>query len=150
VTTLGWEPTCTCHGEPEKTVVTCDECDGTGRAMAYPETGPNTAEQNKPPYGENNPHLARLEKEPTDEPCPACTGTGEIEAQTWPPEILENWPTRPAIVLDPFAGSGTTLMVAEDLGRWWVGVDICEDYLPQIKRRTAQRSLAGAFENATH
>ena len=147
VTTLGWGPTCTCHGQPEKTVVSCDECDGTGLAMVYPEAGPNTAEQNKPPYGENNPHLARLEKEATDEPCPACAGTGEIEAQSWPPEILENWPTRPAIILDPFAGSGTTLMVAEDLGRWWIGIDICEDYLPQIRKRTAQRSLAAAFEN---
>jgi len=150
VTTLGWEPTCTCHGQPEKTVVTCDECDGTGRAMVYPDTGPNTTEHNKPPYGENNPHLARLEKEVTDEPCLACTGTGEIEAQSWSPEILEQWPTRPAIVLDPFAGSGTTLMVAEELGRWWIGIDICEDYLPQIQKRTAQRSLAAAFENADH
>ena len=74
----------------------------------------------------------------------------ESEADRWPAEILERWPTGPAIVLDPFAGSGTTLKVAEELGRWWIGIDICEEYLAQIRERTAQRSLAGAFENATH
>jgi DNA modification methylase len=62
---------------------------------------------------------------------------------------LQAWPTRPAIVLDPFAGSGTTLKVAEDLGRWWIGIDICEQYSGQIRERTAQRSLAAAFENET-
>ena len=150
VTTLGWQPTCTCHGQPEKVVATCEQCGGTGQALEYPEAGPNTAEQNKAPYQANNPHLLRLQKEPVDEPCPECAGVGEIEAHRWPAEILEHWPTRPALVLDPFAGSGTTLKVAEELGRWWIGIDICDEYQAQIKRRTAQRSLAGAFENATH
>ena len=30
------------------------------------------------------------------------------------------------IVLDPFMGSGTTLAVAQKLGRQWIGIDICE------------------------
>ncbi len=150
VTTLGWQPTCTCHGEPEKVVMTCEQCGGSGRALEYPDAGPNTAEQNKQPYQQNNPHLVRLQKEPTDEPCPECAGAGEIEIDHWPAEILESWPTRPALVLDPFAGSGTTLKVAEELGRWWIGIDICDAYQAQIRKRTAQRSLAGAFENAMH
>jgi len=41
----------------------------------------------------------------------------------------------PGIVLDPFAGSGTTLKVAEDLGRRWVGIEICEQYLELIRQR---------------
>ena len=150
VTTLGWQPTCRCHGEPSTKTADCEACQGTGIEQAYPGEGPNTADRNKEPYAGNNPHLLRLEKQPTGELCPECDGTGKTTVEVWSQEVLERWPTRPAIVLDPFAGSGTTLMVAEELGRWWIGIDICEDYLPQIRKRTAQRSLAGAFENATH
>lgn len=32
------------------------------------------------------------------------------------------------IILDPFSGSGTTLVVAEQLGRLWLGCDTCDDY----------------------
>lgn len=38
-------------------------------------------------------------------------------------------PTRPAIVLDPFAGTGTTVGVARALGRHGVGLDLSADYL---------------------
>jgi DNA modification methylase len=38
-------------------------------------------------------------------------------------------PTRPAVVLDPFAGSGTTLLAARALGRAGHGVDLSKDYL---------------------
>ena len=44
----------------------------------------------------------------------------------------------PGIVLDPFAGSGTTLKVAQDLGRRWVGIEICEQYLELIRQRLGQ------------
>jgi DNA modification methylase len=154
VITVGWQPTCQCHGEPDTVTVKCERCAGTGRELAYPDTGPNTADRNKAPYQKNNPHLARLDRQPTDEPCPACAGTGECETTVWPHDVLQRWPTRPAIVLDPFAGSGTTLMVAEELGRWWIGLDICEDYRSQILERTrlgeqaGQRSLTGGDVSA--
>jgi len=119
VTTLGWQPTCQCHGEAETVNVECPECGGSA-------TGAD------------------------GDPCQACDGTGNHESRIWPADVLDQWPTRPAIVLDPFAGSGTTLMVAEELGRWWIGIDICDEYQAQIKQRTAQRSLAGALENAIH
>lgn len=38
-------------------------------------------------------------------------------------------PTRPAVVVDPFGGSGTTAMVARALGRYGVTVDLSADYL---------------------
>ena len=38
-------------------------------------------------------------------------------------------PTTPAVVLDPFGGTGTTAMVARALGRYGVSCDLSADYL---------------------
>ena len=45
------------------------------------------------------------------------------------------------IVLDPFLGSGTTALVAERLGRHWIGCELNEEYRVLIEQRTAQRGL---------
>lgn len=39
------------------------------------------------------------------------------------------------IVLDPFSGSGTCAVVAQRLGRRWIGIDINEDYCDLSRRR---------------
>src|SRR5205807_6818410 len=39
------------------------------------------------------------------------------------------------LVLDPFAGSGTTLAVAKKLGRRWIGFEISKNYCAQIEAR---------------
>ncbi len=44
-------------------------------------------------------------------------------------------------VLDPFAGSGTTLLAAEQLGRRWVGIDIVPEYVRKMRQRLAQGNL---------
>ena len=41
---------------------------------------------------------------------------------------LDRWPVEPATVLDPFAGSGTTLAVADSLNRHSVGIELSEMY----------------------
>lgn len=46
-----------------------------------------------------------------------------------------------SIVLDPFFGSGTTGEVAQQLGRYWVGIDINGKYLPYQEARTSQLAL---------
>jgi DNA modification methylase len=38
-------------------------------------------------------------------------------------------PTRPAVILDPFVGTGTTVGVAHILGRHGIGIDLSADYL---------------------
>ena len=44
-------------------------------------------------------------------------------------------------VLDPFAGSGTTLLVAQALGRKGIGIDLSPDYLKQALVRNAQTPM---------
>lgn len=47
-------------------------------------------------------------------------------------------PSDEHIVLDPFAGSGTTLVAAKKLGRSYVGIEIVEDYVKIIKKRLSE------------
>ena len=44
----------------------------------------------------------------------------------------------PCLVLDPFAGSGTTLMVAKRLGRIGVGVELNPTYVALIRKRCGE------------
>ena len=39
------------------------------------------------------------------------------------------------VVIDPFCGTGTALLVAGDLGRRAVGIDIAEEYLALARKR---------------
>jgi DNA modification methylase len=48
----------------------------------------------------------------------------------------------PGVVLDPFAGSGTTLAVARDCGRQAIGIEISTEYAAMIVRRVQQEALA--------
>jgi hypothetical protein len=48
---------------------------------------------------------------------------------------------RPAIVLDPFGGTGTTAIVANALGRRGIAVDISGAYLDQAYERTGLASI---------
>ena len=59
-----------------------------------------------------------------------------IRLSTWPGEV----------VLDPFAGTGTTLVAARQLGRRAIGIERSESYCLAAVDRLAQRSLdfAGA------
>jgi hypothetical protein len=50
--------------------------------------------------------------------------------------------TLPSVVLDPFAGSGTTLAVARRLGRRSIGIELKPEYAELARRRTSSFTLA--------
>jgi DNA modification methylase len=61
-------------------------------------------------------------------------------------------PWRRGVVLDPFIGSGTTALVAERLGRDWIGIDINRDFAQLsrsriIRARRGSDSLASSDEH---
>jgi len=46
--------------------------------------------------------------------------------------------TEPGIVLDPFIGAGTTAVVAQDLERRWIGIDLNKDYVEMSEERATK------------
>jgi DNA modification methylase len=60
--------------------------------------------------------------------------------------LIEIYTREGDLVIDPFAGSGSTLVAAHELGRRGVGVDINPTYVDLAKRRLTQTSLFGERE----
>jgi DNA modification methylase len=56
----------------------------------------------------------------------------------WRPTCDCQAPSVPAVVLDPFVGTGTTLAVAKQLGRRAVGVELNAGYFDLIKQRVSE------------
>lgn len=55
---------------------------------------------------------------------------------------------RPCVVLDPFAGSGTTLLVAERLGRDSLGIELNPEYVAIAERRIRAHDPTATIELA--
>ena len=77
-------------------------------------------------------------------PCETCKGTGisvEDRVELACPDCIGSGVWReapkpiPCTVLDPFAGAGTTLLVARKLGRNAIGIDISEEYKKMALKR---------------
>lgn len=54
---------------------------------------------------------------------------------------VASWSNPGDVVLDPFAGSGTTLKAAKELGRRFIGIEINPEYVEICKNRIAQEIL---------
>lgn len=69
-----------------------------------------------------------------------------LERQTkttgWEPTCSHGLEPVPCIVFDPFIGSGTSIVVANGLGRRAIGCDLSRDYLANIARHRIERPHA--------
>lgn len=65
--------------------------------------------------------------------------SGEYQVRTigWAPGCKHEAPTQHAIVLDPFAGTGTTCAVAAKAGRDYLGIELSPAYVEMAERRLA-------------
>jgi len=64
--------------------------------------------------------------------------TGKQATTGWQPTCTCDQPPTPCTVLDPFMGSGTTLLVAQRLGRSGVGIELNAEYCEIAKKRLAE------------
>jgi DNA modification methylase len=69
----------------------------------------------------------------------------EAHFATFPPKLIEpcilaGCPVG-GLVLDPFCGSGTTVMVAQQLGRQGIGIELNADYIAMAQERCKQTVL---------
>lgn len=64
-------------------------------------------------------------------------------------DMVASWSNPGDVVLDPFAGSGTTLKAAKELGRRFVGIEINPEYVEICHRRLAQEVLNLFPENVS-
>ena len=110
---LGWEPTCECNA---------------GKCPVHKVDWSNNPERN-----EYNPSLGYARKKRAGETSKSTNG--------WEPGCTCNAGIVPATVLDPFAGSGTTLAVAQQLGRHGVGTDLNTEYLTLATKRIGAVNL---------
>jgi DNA modification methylase len=64
----------------------------------------------------------------------------------WRPSCAHDAPAQPALVFDPFVGSGTTLLVARALQRHAIGTDLSLSYLCDIARTRLGLATLAAWE----
>lgn len=69
--------------------------------------------------------------------CSACRVPYQRADEGWRPSCLCEVETAPCLVLDPFAGSGTTLAVAKSLRRDYLGVELNPKYVELARERLA-------------
>ena len=96
--------------------------------------------------GPNGRRLRTVWRLPT-EPRKALPG-GEDHPAVMPLALarrcIEITSRRRDVVLDPYAGSGTTLLAARELGRKWVGIELNPSYVDLIERRVLGWAGRGA------
>ena len=92
-------------------------------------------------------HIAPVPPGQYDHPCPF--------PEEIPYRLIQLYSYKGDLVLDPFAGIGTTLKVAERLGRLWLGYEIKQHYIDIALKRIREplrlrKQLICKFEKLAH
>lgn len=82
--------------------------------------------------------------------CSKCLKPWVKTESSWAPTCVCDVAAARCLVMDPFAGSGTTLMMAAGLDHDWTGIEVNPEYLPLISERvkSADRASRGSFARA--
>lgn len=150
-TSYCWLPSCECYGgtriprlprmpEEARSPEYCDVCGGSG-TIEYWGLATNTSCCS---YCKGNGIVREANQEWLDWR-ELCTPI-EAQRETLVEEYRDK-PTVPAVVLDPFAGTGTTCLAARSLGRDSVGIDLSFDYLHGQAHPRLQLDALDAWEN---
>ena len=129
---------CILAGTSEKGV--CGDCGAPWRRMVEVNAAPHDTETNSAyEQGSNAGNLSKLRQASRARGGEYQQGGGTLG---WQPTCACNsvQPV-PATVLDPFVGSGTTVYVAQSLGRRGVGVDLNQDYLDMARDTVGKLTL---------
>lgn len=135
---LGWSPPAICLecGEGRWPVVevagvsTYEQLGKHHARNAGGERGPDDWTTKTKTENGTTPHFEQRERTILGYAC-SCTPAADLARWTPPP-------SRPAVVLDPFGGTGTTAMVARALGRLGISVDLSTDYCRLARWRIFQ------------
>jgi DNA modification methylase len=111
---LGWSPSGICVGCGQGRRPVVDKQSVPRRPCGYSHLGSRFDDADGPPRARHDIGNVLTDATITGYACD-CPST--------------NAPTRPAVVLDPFCGTGTTPAVAHALGRHGIGIDLSADYL---------------------
>lgn len=60
--------------------------------------------------------------------------------------IIKSSSNKGDIILDPFVGSGTTCVAANELKRQWIGIEINPEYIKMSERRVTEKYSSDSFD----
>ena len=118
---LGWQPTCGCNAD----------CPHHGKEASRPADKPDS----------KSAHTPRNDGDRWNQNAGGGFIPNPQETTGWQASCTCGANVIPATVLDCFAGSGTTLAVAQSLGRASVGTDLNREYLDIASKRIGNVSL---------